>query len=116
MDDVDVSTKIPDKTFNKKTKVGNTHGSSNIKSWIWLYFDSVYINNVRHAVCKVELVKRKKCSIKYKVNTSTSNCSTHLANIHRITEDQAKDKNVTELVNLPYDELCQLQLYQYLVN
>ncbi|CAG8787786.1 14453_t:CDS:1, partial [Cetraspora pellucida] len=109
MDDVDVSTKIPDKTFNKKTKVGDTRGGSNIRSWIWLYFDPVYIDNVRHAVCKVELVKGKKCGIKYKVNTSTSNCSTHLTNVHGITEDQAKDKNVTELVNLPHDESCQLQ-------
>ncbi|CAG8816893.1 40085_t:CDS:2, partial [Gigaspora margarita] len=53
-----------DKISNKKTKVDDTRGGSNTRSWIWLYFDPVYIDNVRHAVCKVEIVKGKKNAAK----------------------------------------------------
>ncbi|CAG8830477.1 31184_t:CDS:2, partial [Gigaspora margarita] len=102
-----------DKTSNKKTKVDDTRGGSNIRSWIWLYFDPVYIDNVRHAACKVETVKGKKCGTKYKVNTSTSNCSSHLSNVHGITEDQGKNINGTELIIIPHDEPRQIQLCQY---
>ncbi|CAG8580920.1 10737_t:CDS:2 [Cetraspora pellucida] len=59
-----------------------------------------------HAICKIKKVKGIKCSKKYKVNTSTSNCSSYLLNIHKITKDYIKNKNNIELVNLPYDELC----------
>ncbi|CAG8472962.1 1743_t:CDS:2 [Racocetra fulgida] len=84
--DAEVLTKVSDKTSNKKAKVEDIRGGSNIRSWIWLYFDSVSINNEKYAVCKVETVKGKKCGEKYK--NSTSNCSRHLSNVHGITENQ----------------------------
>ncbi|CAG8488197.1 4711_t:CDS:1, partial [Cetraspora pellucida] len=52
--DTEASTKS-DNNSNKKTKVKDTHGGNNVKSWIWLYFDLVYINNMRYADCKVEM-------------------------------------------------------------
>lgn len=104
-----------DKTSNKKAKVDDTRGGS-IKSWIWLYFDPVYIDNVRHAVCKVKIVKGIKCGTKYKVNTSTSNCSSHLSNVHGITEDQSKNINNIGLIIIPNDDPHQIQLCQYLAD
>ncbi|CAG8770325.1 3748_t:CDS:1, partial [Racocetra fulgida] len=56
--DAEVLTKISDKTSNKKAKVEDIRGS-NIRSGIWLYFDSVSINNEKYEVCKVETVKEK---------------------------------------------------------
>ncbi|CAG8837686.1 1627_t:CDS:1, partial [Racocetra persica] len=94
----------------------SVRGGSSIRSWIWLYFDPVYIDNIRHAVCKVEIVKGKKCGTKYKVNTSTSNCSFHLLNVHSITEDQSKNKNNTALIIIPHDESHQIQLCKYLAD
>ncbi|CAG8556582.1 27225_t:CDS:1 [Gigaspora margarita] len=91
-ENVEASTNEHDdaETSNKKTKVDNIRGGSNVRSWIWLYFDRVYISDIRYAVCKVEMVKGKKCGVKYK--NSTSNCSTHLSNVHGITEDQVQNK------------------------
>ncbi|CAG8732932.1 11796_t:CDS:2, partial [Funneliformis caledonium] len=45
---------------------------------------------VRYAVCQVEIIVEKKCEKTYKIGTSTSNCSEHLANIHGITKEQEK--------------------------
>ncbi|RIB13648.1 hypothetical protein C2G38_2197280 [Gigaspora rosea] len=115
-EDASASTKF-DNNSNKKTKINDTRGGSNVRSWIWLYFDPVFVEGVRHAVCKVEVVKGKKCGVKYKVKNSTSNCSTHLSNVHGITENLAKNKNDTELTNLPHNESRQLQLLcQYLAD
>ncbi|CAG8542700.1 1280_t:CDS:2 [Gigaspora margarita] len=47
---------------------------------------------------------------------STSNCSFHLSNVHGITEDQGKNINDTELIIIPHNEPCQIQLCQYLAD
>ncbi|CAG8739176.1 17314_t:CDS:2, partial [Gigaspora margarita] len=118
----EASTKVCDNIINqtqisnKKTKVDNTRRGSNIRSWIWSYFDPEYRDNIRYAICKVETVKGKKCGREYKVNTSTGNCSSHLSNVYGITEEHDKNKNNTELVNLPHNESRQLQLCQYLAD
>ncbi|CAG8666243.1 3576_t:CDS:2 [Gigaspora margarita] len=52
----------------------------------------------------------------HKVNTSTSNCSSHLSNVHGIIEDQGKNINDTELIIIPHDEPRQIQLCQYLAD
>ncbi|CAG8793319.1 3595_t:CDS:2, partial [Gigaspora rosea] len=46
--------------------------------------------------------------------TSTSNCATHLNNVHGITEEQAKNNLVSS--NLLHNESRQLELCQYLVD
>lgn len=72
----------------KKIKLNETRGGSKVRSWIWKYFEPCYKEGVRYAVCKVEIVFEKKCGKTYKVGTSTSNCSEHLANTHGITKEQ----------------------------
>ncbi|CAG8597216.1 23147_t:CDS:2 [Gigaspora margarita] len=67
---------------------------SAVRSWIWLYFEAMYEEGIRVAICKVETVKEK--------ITSTSNCATHLNNVHGITEEQAKNNLVS--FNIPYNE------------
>ncbi|CAG8505725.1 347_t:CDS:2, partial [Scutellospora calospora] len=52
------------KSNNKKVKHNNIHGESEIRSWIWHYFDPEYENNIRVAICKVETVKGTKCDKK----------------------------------------------------
>ncbi|CAG8759572.1 14671_t:CDS:2, partial [Funneliformis caledonium] len=61
---------------------------SKVRSWIWKYFEPGFKEGVRYAVCQVEIIVGKKCEKTYKVDTSTSNCSEHLANIHGITKEQ----------------------------
>ncbi|CAG8797986.1 42412_t:CDS:2, partial [Gigaspora margarita] len=87
---------------HKKTKYNDTRGGSSVRR--------------RHKSCylKVETVKGKKCGTKYKIGTSTSNCATHLNNVHGITEEQAKNNLVS--LNIPHNELQQLELCQYLVD
>ncbi|CAG8434442.1 5241_t:CDS:2 [Scutellospora calospora] len=113
-DNTETSSKLSD--FNKNTKFNDTREGMNLRSWVWQYFDHMYIDNVRHAICKVEKVEGKKCGTKYRVNTSTSNCSAHLLSAHGITEDQVKNKNNIELINLPHNESRQLQLCHFLTN
>ncbi|CAG8482785.1 14793_t:CDS:2 [Cetraspora pellucida] len=50
-DDAEASTSNA-QTSNKKKKVNNTGEGINLRSWVWLYFDHVYVDNVRHAICK----------------------------------------------------------------
>ncbi|CAG8707037.1 4288_t:CDS:2, partial [Racocetra persica] len=50
-EDVEASAK-PDNNSNKKTKVNDTRGGSNVRSWIWLYFDPMFVEGVRHADAK----------------------------------------------------------------
>ncbi|CAG8816749.1 15000_t:CDS:2, partial [Gigaspora margarita] len=90
----------------KKTKYNNTRGGSAVRS-----NDE---EGIRVAICKVETGKRKKYGTKYKISTSTSNCATHLNNVHGITEKQAKNNLVS--LNIPHNESRQLELYQYLVD
>ena len=56
---------------------------------------------VQYAVCKVEEVVKKECGKIYKIGTSTSNCSDHLANIHGITREQ-EEVNVSKFLLLIY--------------
>ncbi|CAG8583091.1 2006_t:CDS:1, partial [Dentiscutata erythropus] len=67
---------------SKKTKYNDTHRGNAVRSWIWLYFKPEYEEGIRFAICQVVKVNGIKCGIKYKIGTSTSNCSTHLNNIH----------------------------------
>ncbi|CAG8700969.1 24874_t:CDS:2 [Gigaspora rosea] len=62
---------------------------------------------MRFAVCKVEKVKGIKCAKKYRIGTSTSNCSTHLNNVHGITEEQVDINLVSS--NTPHNKLRQLE-------
>jgi hypothetical protein len=73
---------------HKKVKLNETRGGSKVRSWIWKYFEPGFKEGVRYAVCQVEVIVGKKCEKTYKVGTSTSNCSEHLANIHGITKEQ----------------------------
>lgn len=72
----------------KKIKLNKTHGGSELRSWVWLYFMPEYRGEVRYAICQIETMKGKKCMKTYKTGTSTSNCAVHLANAHGITEEQ----------------------------
>ncbi|CAG8839424.1 6330_t:CDS:1, partial [Gigaspora margarita] len=111
---VEVSSNNEVSSQYKKTKYNNTHGGSAIRSWIWLYFDAIYEKGTRFAICKVEKVKGKKCATKYKIGTSTSNCSAHFNNVHGITKEQV-DVNLVSS-NTPHNESRQLELCQYLVD
>ncbi|CAG8749095.1 8859_t:CDS:1, partial [Funneliformis mosseae] len=73
---------------HKKIKLNETRGGSKVRSWIWKYFKPGFKEGVRYAVCQVEVIIGKKCEKTYKVGISISNCSEHLANIHRITKEQ----------------------------
>ncbi|CAG8625256.1 11729_t:CDS:2 [Funneliformis mosseae] len=73
---------------HKKVKLNKICGGSKVRSWIWKYFEPGFKEGVRYAVCQVAIIVRKKCEKTYKVGTSTSNCSEHLANIHGITKEQ----------------------------
>jgi hypothetical protein len=75
----------------KKIKLNETRGGSKVRSWIWKYFEPYYEDGVRYAVCKAKTAPEKECGKTYKVGTSTSNCSDHLANIHGITKKQEFD-------------------------
>ncbi|CAG8766961.1 20754_t:CDS:2, partial [Cetraspora pellucida] len=98
------------KSNNKKVKHNDTRGGSEIRSWIWHYFNPEYENNIRVAICKVETVKGTKCGKKYKIVTSKSNCTTHLNNAHSITEEQTNFKNNSVSVKTPHNESRQLEL------
>jgi hypothetical protein len=79
---------VSQQSQTKKIKLNETRGGSELRSWIWSYFNPEYKGEVRYAVCQIEIVKGKKCMKTYKTGTSTSNCAIHLANIHGITEKQ----------------------------
>ncbi|CAG8832699.1 31306_t:CDS:2, partial [Gigaspora margarita] len=98
---VEVSSSNEVSNQHKKTKYNNTH-RGNVEE------------GIRVAICKVEIVKGKKCGTKYKISTSTSNCATHLNNVHGITKEQAKNNLVS--LNIPHNKSRQLELYQYLVD
>src|SRR5215469_9031344 len=78
----------------KKIKLNETRGGSKVRSWIWKYFEPHIKDGVRYAVCEVETVAEKKCGKTYKIGTSTSNCSDHLANSHGITKGQEESEVV----------------------
>jgi hypothetical protein len=79
----------------KRIKLNERRGGSKIRSWIWKYFEPSFKEEVRYAVCKVEEVVGKECGKTYKIGTSTSNCSDHLANIHGITQEH-EEANVSK--------------------
>ena len=81
----------------KRAKLNETRGGSKVRSWIWKYFEPSFNEGVRYAICKVEIAGEK-CKKTYKIGTSTSNCSDHLANIHGITKEQEE----TNIVNIIY--------------
>lgn len=82
------NTKPAEQPNHKKVKLNETRGGSKVRSWIWKYFEPFFKEEVRYAKCQVEVTVGKKCEKTYKVGTSTSNCSEHLANIHGITKEQ----------------------------
>ena len=86
-------TELEQGSNQKKVKLNETHGESKVRSWIWKYFKSNYKDGVRYAVCQVEIVNGKKCEKTYKTSTSTSNCTTHLANNYGITERVEQEVN-----------------------
>ena len=81
----------------KRIKLNERRGGSKVRSWIWKYFEPSFKEGVRYAVCKVEVVAGKECGKTYKIGTSTSNCSDHLANIHGITQEQ-EEPNVSKFI------------------
>ncbi|CAB5386756.1 unnamed protein product [Rhizophagus irregularis] len=107
----------------KKIKLNERRGGSKVRSWIWKYFEPNFKEGVRYAVCKVEVVVGKECGKTYKIGTSTSNCSDHLANIHGITQEQ-EEANVNQNQNIKdvfskvtyHQESRQLELCQHLTD
>ncbi|CAB4401434.1 unnamed protein product [Rhizophagus irregularis] len=83
----------------KRIKLNERREGSKVRSWIWKYFEPNFKEGVRYAVCKVEVVVGKECGKTYKIGTSTSNCSDHLANIHGITQEQ-EEANVNQNQNI----------------
>jgi hypothetical protein len=87
-------TELEQGSSQKKIKLNETRGGSKIRSWIWKYFEPIVKEGTRHAVCQVEIVNGKKCEKTYKIGTSTSNCATHLENVHEISEQLEQEANV----------------------
>ncbi|CAB5336226.1 unnamed protein product [Rhizophagus irregularis] len=83
----------------------------------------IKLNERRREICKVKVVVGKECGKTYKIGTSTSNCSDHLANIHRITQEQ-EESNVNQNHNIKdaffkmtyHQESRQLELCQHLTD
>ncbi|GET04540.1 zinc finger BED domain-containing protein 4-like [Rhizophagus clarus] len=86
-------------------------------------FLSLVLRKEGYAVCKVEEVVGKECGKTYKIGTSTSNCSDHLANIHGITQEH-EEANVNQNQNIKdafskvthHQESRQLELCQHLTD
>ncbi|POG57741.1 hypothetical protein GLOIN_2v1489122 [Rhizophagus irregularis DAOM 181602=DAOM 197198] len=92
----------------KRIKLNERREGSKVRSWIWKYFEPSFKEGVRYAVCKVEVVVGKECGKTYKIETSTSNCSDHLANIHRITQKQEELNNSNSFSRTPIVSLILL--------
>ncbi|CAG8569500.1 15672_t:CDS:2 [Gigaspora margarita] len=62
-------------------------GGSSIYSPAWKWFEEVYIDNIRHGVCNIEMMDGKACDIKLKT-----------AKPHNTTEQAIHDKAITEVI------------------
>ncbi|CAG8700790.1 7568_t:CDS:2, partial [Cetraspora pellucida] len=98
-----------DNNSNKKTKVNDTHDGNNVRSWIWLYFDLMFVEGVRHVnssylawCCLLELEKYiRMLEVELAKDTSldSKKDSQHLTKI-MLTKDDTMNSIMIHIINL----------------
>ncbi|CAG8851518.1 39449_t:CDS:2, partial [Gigaspora margarita] len=68
-------------------------GGSSIRSLAWKWFEEIYIDNIRHGVCNIEMVDGQACDTKVKTGDSTTGLWRHLNIEHGYTKNSVQQPN-----------------------
>ncbi|CAG8728846.1 11632_t:CDS:2, partial [Cetraspora pellucida] len=67
-------------------------GGSLLRSPAWKWFEEVYIDNIRHGICNIELTGGKPCDTKVKTGELTTALWRHLKNVHGYSENRRQQQ------------------------
>ncbi|CAG8833455.1 23366_t:CDS:2, partial [Gigaspora margarita] len=89
--------RITDHNDAPNVSIGSSNGitkkkasGSSICSPAWKWFEEVYIDNIRHGVCNIEMVDGKACDIKVKTGDSMTALWRHLNLEHGYTKNSVQ--------------------------